>query len=174
MPKWLSRGFNGASGACLNQHRRVGLVHAASCYSVLTENYYVLLQDAGSNFSCKEHGCHFLPVKCRTMKCFFHVHACDQVNLPCGKKDFYYAEMSGRIYWLCLVDDLDWILRSWSSENMTPCQKSVRLQDFGRHSHQHWAGEAWNILSFVWRVWPGNIRSRIASNYVYRHDEWYG
>ena len=30
----------------------------------LTENYYVLLQDAGSNFSCKEHGCHFLPVKC--------------------------------------------------------------------------------------------------------------
>ena len=127
MPKWLSRGFNGASGACLNQHRRVGLVHAASCYSVLTENYYVLLQDAGSNFSCKEHGCHFLPVKCRTMKCFFHVHACDQVNLPCGKKDFYYAEMSGRIYWLCLVDDLDWILRSWSSENMTPCQKKCEV-----------------------------------------------
>lgn len=84
MPKWLSRGFNGASGACLNQHRRVGLVHAASCYSVLTENYYVLLQDAGSNFSCKEHVCQFLPMKCRTLKCFFHVHACDQVNLPCG------------------------------------------------------------------------------------------
>jgi len=77
MPKWLSRGFNGALGACLNQHRRVGLVHAASCYSVLTENYYVLLQDAGSNFPCKEHVCHFLPMKCRTMKCFFHVHACD-------------------------------------------------------------------------------------------------